>query len=85
MAEKTSYFHPYEPNAQSFECGADSLLGRLSICPLLGAESIGFTTKYKALARLQGIRSIINVSITYYSKCIGRGERKTILIVEHSA
>ena len=54
MAEKTSYFHPYEPNAQSFECGADSLFGRLSICPL-GAESIGFTTKYKALARLQGI------------------------------
>ena len=50
MAEKTSYFHRYEPNAQSFECGADSLLGRLSICPL-GAESIGYTTKYKALAR----------------------------------
>ena len=54
MADNTSYFHPYEPNAQSFECGADSLLGRLSICPL-GAESIGFTTKYKAFARLQGI------------------------------
>ena len=54
MAEKTSYFHPYEPNAQSFECEADSLFGRISICPL-GAESIGFTTKYKALARLQGI------------------------------
>ena len=54
MAEKTSYLHPYEPNAQYFECEADSPLGRLSICPL-GAESIGFTTKYKALARLQGI------------------------------
>ena len=57
MAEKTSYFHPYEPNVQSvqsFECGADSLLGRLSICPL-GAESIGYTTEYKVLARLQGI------------------------------
>ena len=50
MAEKTSYFHRYEPNAQSFECGADPLLGRLSICSL-GAESIGYTTKYKALAR----------------------------------
>ena len=54
MAENTSYFHPYEPKAQYFEFGADSLFGRLSICPL-GAESIGFTTKYKALARLQGI------------------------------
>ena len=54
MAEKTSYFHPYEPNAQSFECEADSLLGRLSICPL-GAKWIGFTTKYKALARMHGI------------------------------
>ena len=42
MVKTTSYFHPDEPNA-------DSLLGRLSICPL-GAESIGFTTKYKALA-----------------------------------
>jgi len=52
MAKKTSYFHPDEPNAQSFQCGADSLLGRLSICPL-GAESIGYTTKYKAFARLQ--------------------------------
>lgn len=50
MVKKTSYFHPDEPNAQSFQCGADSLLG-LSICPL-GAESIGYTTKYKALARL---------------------------------
>ena len=46
MAKTTSYFHPDEPNA-------NSLLGRLSICPL-GAESIGFTAKYKALARLQG-------------------------------
>ena len=46
MAKTTSYFHPDEPNA-------DSLLGRLSICPL-GAESIGFTTKYKAVARLHG-------------------------------
>jgi len=45
MAKTTSYFHPDEPNA-------DSLLG-LSICPL-GAESIGFTTKYKAFARLHG-------------------------------
>lgn len=53
MVKKTSYFHPDEPNAQSFQCGADSLLG-LSICPL-GAESIGYTTKYKALARLQDI------------------------------
>ena len=54
MAENTSYFHPYEPNAQSFECRADSLLGRLSICPL-GAESIGYTTEYEALMRLQCI------------------------------
>ena len=54
MAEKTSYFHPDEPNAQYFQCRADSLLGRLSICPL-GAESIGYTTEYKALAGLQGI------------------------------
>ena len=46
MVKTTSYFHPDEPNA-------DSLLGRLSICPL-GAESIGFTTKYKAFARLHG-------------------------------
>ena len=39
---------PNEPNAQPFQFGADSLLGRLSICPL-GAESIGYTTEYKVL------------------------------------
>ena len=56
MAKNTSFFHPDDPYADSliFEqtlCSAGLKLINLST----GAKSIGYTTKYKALARLHGI------------------------------
>ena len=84
MAKKISYFHPGEPNARSFQCGTDSLHGSLSICPL----ECRINRLHK---RIQSIRSTVGYLINYkrldnlLSKCIDRGERKIILIVEHLA
>ena len=54
MTKNTSFFHPDDPTQTLFEqtlCSAGLKLINLST----GAKSIGYTTKYKGLARLHGI------------------------------